>query len=212
MEHLIEANYIVDLKNAGGQDKLLTFTGNAGDRIYIGSSPKRCQTHFEVLCGLRKPDVGEVKLAGTDPYALSPREGAAFRRDTVGAIPLGGGLIPELRMIDQIAMPMQLAGYENSVILEKIRSLTSELLPLHSLYNTPGRCTVRKQAHAAILRAIINKPKVLVLNSFLDDMTDLDTGVLWQVLLGLCPENCVLVYLSGAPAPEQISWTREIRI
>ena len=212
MEHLIEANYIADLKNAGGQDKLLTFTGNAGDRIYIGSSPKRCQTHFEGLCGLRKPDVGEVKLAGTDPYALSPREGAAFRRDTVGAIPLGGGLIPELRMIDQIAMPMQLAGYENSVILEKIRSLTSELLPLHSLYNTPGRCTVRKQAHAAILRAIINKPKVLVLNSFLDDMTDLDTGVLWQVLLGLCPENCVLVYLSGAPAPEQISWTREIRI
>lgn len=212
MEHLIEANYIADLKNAGGQDKLLTFTGNAGDRIYIGSSLKRCQTHFEVLCGLRKPDVGEVKLAGTDPYALSPREGAAFRRDTVGAIPLGGGLIPELRMIDQIAMPMQLAGYENSVILEKIRSLTSELLPLHSLYNTPGRCTVRKQAHAAILRAIINKPKVLVLNSFLDDMTDLDTGVLWQVLLGLCPENCVLVYLSGAPAPEQISWTREIRI
>lgn len=212
MEHLIEANYIADLKNADGQDKLLTFTGNAGDRIYIGSSPKRCQTHFEVLCGLRKPDVGEVKLAGTDPYALSPREGAAFRRDTVGAIPLGGGLIPELRMIDQIAMPMQLAGYENSVILEKIRSLTSELLPLHSLYNTPGRCTVRKQAHAAILRAIINKPKVLVLNSFLDDMTDLDTGVLWQVLLGLCPENCVLVYLSGAPAPEQISWTREIRI
>lgn len=212
MEHLIEANYIADLKNAGGQDKLLTFTGNAGDRIYIGSSPKRCQTHFEVLCGLRKPDVGEVKLAGTDPYALFPREGAAFRRDTVGAIPLGGGLIPELRMIDQIAMPMQLAGYENSVILEKIRSLTSELLPLHSLYNTPGRCTVRKQAHAAILRAIINKPKVLVLNSFLDDMTDLDTGVLWQVLLGLCPENCVLVYLSGAPAPEQISWTREIRI
>ena len=212
MEHLIEANYIADLKNAGGQDKLLTFTGNAGDRIYIGSSPKRCQTHFEVLCGLRKPDVGEVKLAGTDPYALSPREGAAFRRDTVGAIPLGGGLIPELRMIDQIAMPMQLAGYENSVILEKIRSLTSELLPLHSLYNTPGRCTVRKQAHAAILRAIINKPTVLVLNSFLDDMTDLDAGVLWQVLLGLCPENCVLVYLSGAPAPEQISWTREIRI
>ena len=111
MEHLIEANYIADLKNAGSQDKLLTFTGNAGDRIYIGSSPKRCQTHFEVLCGLRKPDVGEVKLAGTDPYALSPREGAAFRRDTVGAIPLGGGLIPELRMIDQIAMPMQLAGY-----------------------------------------------------------------------------------------------------
>ena len=40
MEHLIEANYIVDLKSVGSQDRLLTFTGNAGDKIYIGSSPR----------------------------------------------------------------------------------------------------------------------------------------------------------------------------
>lgn len=212
MENLIEANYIADLKSVGRQGKQLTFTGNAGDRIYIGGSPKRCQTHFGVLCGLRKPDMGTVTISGANPYTLSPKEGAAFRRDTIGALPTGGGLIPELRIIDQIAMPMQLAGYDNNYILSEIQRLTSDRLPLHSLYNTPGRCTVRKQAYGAILRAIIMKPRVLVLNGFLDDLSDLDTDLLWETVLGICPKDCCLIYLSGAPAPEQVQWTQKLRI
>lgn len=210
MEKRIEANYIADMKSMG--ENSLCFSGMAGEKIFIGTTPSRCRTHFEVLCGLRKPDAGEVLLTGVNSYGLPPKEEAAFRRDTIGAIPPDGGLIPELRMIHQIAMPMQLAGYENSVILERIQKLTSELLPLHSLYNTPGRCTPRKRAHAAILRSVICDPKVLVVNSFLDDMTYLDTDILWGVLLKLCPEDAVLIYLSGAPAPEQASWTQILRI
>ena len=87
-----------------------------------------------------------------------------------------------------------------------------EELPLDSLYNTPGRCTARKQAHAAILRAVICKPKVLVLNGLLDDLPDLDTDTLWHILWELRPENSVLIYLSGAPAPRQIRWTQELRV
>lgn len=212
MENLIEANYIADIKSTGRQGKQLTFTGSAGDRIYIGGSPKRCQTHFKVLCGLRKPDIGTVAIAGTNPYTLSPKEEAAFRRDTIGAIPTGGGLIPELRIIDQIAMPMQLAGYDNDYILSKIQKLTSDRLPLHSLYNTPNRCTVRKQVHGAILRAVIMKPRVLVLNGCLDDLSDLDTDILWETVLELCPRDCCLIYFSGAPASEQVQWTQKLRI
>lgn len=115
-------------------------------------------------------------------------------------------------MIDQIAFPMQTAGIGNGEILKAVKALTSELLPLDSLYNTPGRCTARKQAHAAILRAVICKPKVLVFNGFLDDLPDLDTDTLWHVLWELRPENSVLIYLSGAPEPRQIRWTQELRV
>lgn len=141
-----------------------------------------------------------------------PDLGATFRRKNIGAIPQGMGWIPELRMIDQIAFPMQTAGIGNGEILKAVKALTSELLPLDSLYNTPGRCTARKQAHAAILRAVICKPKVLVFNGFLDDLPDLDTDTLWHVLWELRPENSVLIYLSGAPAPRQIRWTQELRV
>ena len=207
MEHLIEANFIPDQKSTGSLERMLTIIGDAGDTIFVNSSPKRGKLFFEVLCGLRKPDAGTVTINGIDPYTLMPDLGATFRRKNIGAIPQGMGWIPELRMIDQIAFPMQ-----NGEILKAVKALTSELLPLDSLYNTPGRCTARKQAHAAILRAVICKPKVLVFNGFLDDLPDLDTDTLWHVLWELRPENSVLIYLSGAPAPRQIRWTQELRV
>ena len=87
MDELINANYIADLKSIGRKDKLLSITCKAGDNIFINGSPKRCETHFEVLCGLRRPDVGEVKLCGKNPYEMNAKDAAAFRRDTIGAVP-----------------------------------------------------------------------------------------------------------------------------
>ena len=106
MGHLIEASFIPDLRSAGNLERMLTFEADAGDTIFINSSPKRCELFFEALCGLRKPDAGTVLINGVDLYALTPDQGAAFRRGDIGAIPQGLGWIPELRMIEQIAFPM----------------------------------------------------------------------------------------------------------
>lgn len=212
MDELINANYIADLKSIGRKDKLLSITAKTGDNIFINGSPKRCETHFEVLCGLCRPDVGEVKICGKNPYEMTAREAAAFRRDTIGAVPQDLGLIPELRMIDQIALPMKLAGLDDETIIAEIRKLTSELMPLHNLFNVPGKCTTRKQAHAAIIRAVIRNPQVIVFHGFLDDVSDIDRDALWQAFHAMRPENSVLVYLSGAPAPEQVQWTQQLRV
>lgn len=212
MEELLNANYIADLKSIGRKDKLLSIVGKAGDNLFVGGSPKRCETHFEVLCGLRKPDVGEVKICGRNLYEMTAREAAAFRRDTIGAVPQDLGLIPELRMIDQIAFPMKLAGMDDETIISEIRKLTSELMPLHNLFNVPGKCNARKQAHAAIIRAVIRNPQVIVLNGFLDDLPDIDRDALWQAFHTIRPKDSVLIYLSGAPAPEQVNWTQMPRV
>ena len=212
MDELINANYIGDLKSIGRKDKLLSITAKAGDNIFINGSQKRCETHFEVLCGLRRPDVGEVKICGKNPYEMTAREAAAFRRDTIGAVPQDLGLIPELRMIDQIALPMKIAGLDDETIIAEIRKLTSELMPLHNLFNVPGKCTTRKQAHAAMIRAAIRNPQIIVFHGFLDDVSDIDRDALWQAFHAMRPENSVLVYLSGAPAPEQLNWTQQIRV
>ena len=212
MEELLNANYIADLKSIGRKDKLLSIVGKAEDNLFVGGSPKRCEAHFEVLCGLRRPDVGEVKICGRNPYEMIAREAAAFRRDTIGAVPQDLGLIPELRMIDQIALPMKLAGMDDESIISEIRKLTSERIPLHNLFNVPRKCNVRKQAHAAMIRAVIRKPQVIVLNGFLDDLPDIDRDALWQAFHVIRPKDSVLIYLSGAPAPEQVNWTQMLRV
>ena len=143
---------------------------------------------------------------------MTAHEAAAFRRDTIGAVLQDLGLIPELRMIDQIALPMKLAGMDDETIISEIRKLTSELMPLHNLFNVPGKCNARKQAHAAMIRAVIRKPQVILLNGFLDDLPDIDRDALWEAFHAIRPKDSVLIYLSGAPAPEQVNWTQMLRV
>lgn len=212
MDELINANYIADLKSIGRKDNLLSMIGKAGDNIFINGSIKRCETHFEVLCGLRCPDVGEVKLCGKNPYEMTALEAAAFRQKTIGAVPKDLGLIPELRMIDQIALPMKLVGIDDETIISEIRKLTSELMPLYNLFNIPGKCNTRKQAHAAMIRAVIRNPQVIVFHGFLDDVSDIDRDALWLAFHTMRPPNSVLIYLSGAPAPEQVQWSQQLRV
>lgn len=211
MEELINADYVASLNSTGRKGKNILLLGKSGDNIFINCSPKRCEAHFEVLCGLHLPDVGIVKIFGKDPYNMTPKEAAAFRRDLIGAVPHNLGLIPEMRMIDQIALPMKLIGIDSTTILEEIKKLSAALMPLYDLCNIPGKCNTRKQAYAAILRAVICNPKIIVMNGFLDDMPDADADALWQAFHTIRPQNSVLIYLSGAPAPTQVNWTQYLR-
>lgn len=211
MEELINADYVAGLNSTWRKEKNMSFVGRSGDNIFINCSHKWCVAHFEVLCGLHRPNTGKVEILGKDPYNMTPKETAAFRRDLIGAVPYKLGLIPEMRMIDQIALPMKLMGIDNTTIHEEIKKLSAALMPLYDLCNIPGKCNARKQVYAAIMRAVICSPRIVVLNGILDDMPDADADALWQAFHTIRPQNSVLIYLSGAPAPTQVNWTQYLR-
>ena len=213
MREVLNANCVVKVVQKGRLSMLpVTLTAYSGDAVYIQSTRQRCDTLFETLCGLEKPEQGQVLIQNTDIYTLPIKEAAAFRSSRIGGIPYGGGLIPELRMIDQIALPLKLSGMENENIVEQIRKMTNPLLPIHSLFNPPVRVTERKRAHAAIIRALITNPYLIIMNGFLDDYDEIDADALWQVFQELRPNGSTLLYLSSDPAPEQVVWTKKMRI
>lgn len=212
MEEIISADYAL-LTDAGAlSPERLCFRGVAGDSILIQGAPGRCGNHFPVLCGLRAPEVGQLRLLGRDPYAMPPKEAAAFRRSVLGAVPRTLGWIPEVEMIHQIALPLRLAGVPEEEILERIRSLTSPLLPLHCLYNLPGKCALRRQAQAALLRAVVCSPRVVVLQGFFEELPGRDRENLWQAFSEMRPKDSVLICLSGAPSPEGAAWTKVLSV
>ncbi len=185
----------------------LDLEAEAGECIYLYGNAARRQAHFEVLAGQRRPEKGEVTLGQRQFYAQSGL--ASYRRGHIGIVPQNGGLLPELSMLEQITLPMKLAGWPKGQMTERLKELTGENLPLHDLYNRPGRCSQRKQAIAAILRAVVMAPQVLLVNGFLDDFEALDADMLWNTLQSLRRKDSVLIYLSGAPAPDVIPWAQK---
>lgn len=213
MQEILKTSCIVTVEQRERLSNIsVELTAYPGDSVYIQSTRQLCNILFKVLCGLQKPKQGQVFIQNTDIYALQPEEIADFRRDRIGGIPWGGGLIPELRMIDQIALPLKLAGTETGVIVRQIQKMTNHLLPFHTLFSPPRRVTERKKAHATILQALITNPSLIVMNGFLDGFDEVDTDAICKVFQELRTNNSALLYFSSDPAPEQIAWTKKLRI
>lgn len=204
MEYAIEANCPLSPLSR------LSLQATAGEWIFLGGTPNACRAAFPILAGLKKPEMGAVKLAGMDFYSLPESQRAIFRRDFLGAVPFGGGMVEELTLFDQIALPLVLAGVSKGEISQKIQAITSSHLPLHSLYSTPGRSSARRVRHSALLRALIRRPRVLVLGGLLEELSPGDAAIVTDALVTLCPGDCATVYLSAGPAPVGIPWTQQI--
>lgn len=186
--------------------------GLPGERIFVHGTRDQCRFLFEMVSGLRRPGAGYVSVLEQDLYTLSESELAVFRREKIGAIPQGGGFLPEFSILEQLLWPLRLSGQEMEVLRSRIQALDLRYLPTHNLYNPAKRCTVRTRSLAVLVRATLFQPKLIILNGTFEDLDAKDTEIVWEQVPKICgPDTCFL-YLSSTPIPQQFSWTRQLRI
>lgn len=189
-----------------------SLSGLPGERIFVHGTRDQCRFLFEMVSGLRKPDAGCVSVSKQDLYALSESELAVFRREKIGAIPQGGGFLPEFSLLEQLLWPLRLSGQEMEVLRSRIQTLDLRYFPTHNLYNPAKRCSVRTKSLAVLVRAILFQPKLIILNGTFEELDAKDTEIVWEQVPKICDPNTCFLYLSSTPIPQQFSWTRQLRI
>jgi len=196
----------------GGWEHPFSLTGSSGERIFIQGTRRKCNYLFELLCGLRLPDEGSVSILGNSLYELPEQELIPFRCRHIGGAPCGGGLTLELRLIDQVTLPMRLMGLSEVEIRDRIRGTAFDYLPVHSLFNPASRSTDRTKALTTILQATIMGQEVLIFNSPFEELSEIASNLVWQQLMEVLKNNTLFIYMSSNPAPLQVPWTRQLRI
>lgn len=207
MENILIAE---DIRSYFPEAGPFSLTIHAGQRVYVQGSETSCNALFEMLTGLRKPDEGSVTLLGQNLYSMGEAERAAFRRDSIGAVPKGGGFLPELTLLEQVRLPMVLGGLSRDEIQNRIRKNAFDYLPLHDLYNQGKRCTPRTLALASLLRASVMNPPILILNASFEHLCGKDAELVWQEVNTILPKEHGFFYLGSAPAPMCMDWTEQI--
>lgn len=207
MENILIAENIRSYHPEAGPFSLVL---DPGQRCYVQGSKRTCNALFEMLTGLRIPDEGSVTILGQDIYSMDEGERAAFRRDRIGAVPKGGGFLPELTLLEQVRLPMVLAGLPQEEIRSNIRKNSFDYLPLHDLYNPAKRCSPRTLALASLLRASVMNPPILFLNASFEHLNGKDAELVWKEVKTILTEDLTFLYLGSAPAPEYIDWTAQI--
>lgn len=181
---------------------------HSGQCVAIQGTPSQCDALFEIITGLRRPGAGQLRILGKDPTQLTPQEKSGMYLYSIGAAPGGMGFLPELRLIDQLALPLQMAGFSRQKAVEKIRSSAKGLTPMHALYTPPSRSTQRTIAMAKVLRVSLMEPKLRVLCRSLEDLERVDSLAAWQGLLERMSRSAALVYLFCGTPPAEMQWTQ----
>jgi ABC-type lipoprotein export system ATPase subunit len=143
----------------------------------IGRSGSGKSSLMAMVGGLSRPSDGTVTIDGTDIWGLSDDKLAAFRNGRIGFVFQFASLLPTLRLVDNVALPALLGKRGDADVYGKAGMLLSRMGLGDHLDAYPSECSAGEQRRAAIARALINDPVLLLADeptSDLDEQTELE--------------------------------------
>ena len=137
-----------------------TFSVEEGEFVAIvGTSGSGKSTLLSMLGGLEKPTSGEVLLDGENLYAASDNRLSEIRNRQIGFVFQNYALLPVLTLRENIMIPQLIAGYGSKSYMEDL----FDLLGLRDrLDHLPSEASGGQQQRAAVARALVNQPKILL--------------------------------------------------
>jgi ABC-type lipoprotein export system ATPase subunit len=147
----VQALRCVDLAIAAGE--FLAITGKSG----CGKS-----TLLHIIGGLEPVSGGRVVVDGLDLTSLADQELTRFRRDRVGVVFQSFNLLPLLTLEENVALPRVLQGVSYSRAAAEARQWLAEVGLEERRVHKPHQVSGGEMQRAAIARALINRPAVLL--------------------------------------------------
>lgn len=149
----------------------VSFAIGSGETVaVVGASGAGKSTLLALLAGLDVPTAGQVRLNGAELTALDEDGRAAIRAQHVGFVFQSFHLVPSLTALENVMLPLELAGKPNARAAASAALENVGLAARSGHY--PNQLSGGEQQRVAIARAFVTNPAVL----FADEPTgNLDT-------------------------------------
>ena len=153
-----------EVQDASGKLAILrdiSFELGAGQTVAIvGASGSGKSTLLGILAGLDTPTAGSVRLAGQDLFALDEDQRAAVRARHVGFVFQSFQLMPNLTALENVMLPLELAGVPNA--RAQARAILQRVGLGERLQHRPKVLSGGEQQRVALARAFVVKPDLLL--------------------------------------------------
>lgn len=141
----------------------VNFTVEEGEYVAVmGESGSGKTTLLNILAALDKPTNGNVILDGKDLSKIKEKDVASFRRDNLGFVFQDFNLLDTFTVEDNIYLPLVLAGKSYKDMSGKLNSIAQRLGIQSLLKKYPYEISGGQKQRAAVARAIITDPRLIL--------------------------------------------------
>jgi putative ABC transport system ATP-binding protein len=139
----------------------IDFSVAAGESVAIlGASGSGKSTLLSIMAGLDTPSEGRVSLAGQDIFEMTEDERAAWRGQHLGFVFQNFQLMGHLTALENVMLPLELAGTQNAASLAK--SILTQVGLSERLRHFPKVLSGGEQQRVALARAFVVDPQLLL--------------------------------------------------
>ena len=143
--------------------KNVNFSVEQGEYVAImGESGSGKTTLLNILAAIDKPTSGKVVLDGMELSGIKDNQMATFRRDNLGFVFQEFNLLDTFSLEDNIYLPMVLAGKAYPEMSAKLRLIAEQLGIADLLKKYPYEVSGGQKQRAAVARALITGPKIIL--------------------------------------------------
>ena len=126
----------------------------------VGPSGSGKTSLLMVTAGLERPTRGRIVINGREIQALSEDDLAVFRGAEMGIVFQSFHLVPTMTAIENVALPLELAGVDGA--LETARELLTEVGLAPRVDHFPAELSGGEQQRVALARALVTRPRILL--------------------------------------------------
>jgi lipoprotein-releasing system ATP-binding protein len=161
----------------------------------VGPSGSGKSTLLNILGTLDKPSSGTVFLDGHNTTGLGEIQVARLRSQFIGFVFQQHHLLPQLSLIENVLLPaIPLKDKSNQEItIERARTLIERVGLTKQIHQRPGQMSLGECQRAAVVRALINRPSLLLADEPTGSLDAQNAGALGELLSELNRENDLAV-------------------
>ncbi len=174
----------------------INFEVHKGDFVAImGPSGSGKSTFINNISTIDLPTSGKVFINGKEVRTMSSNEIGRFRYQNLGFIFQDFNLLDTHTMYENIAMPLSLAHVNKTEIEQRVAVLAKQMDVEHLLKKYPNECSGGQRQRAAICRALINHPRIIVADEPTGNLDSANSAELMKILQRLNNEEGVTIVM-----------------
>ncbi len=159
----------------------------------VGPSGSGKSTLLNLLGGLDRPTSGDLVVEGKNLRQLKDEAFAQYRQATVGMIFQSFNLLPDLTAIQNVLLPITLAGTNEKVATERAQKLFERVGMKERERHKPTELSGGEQQRLAIVRALMNKPKIILADEPTGNLDRATGRTVISLLMEICRQEQVVL-------------------